>query len=53
MKTNEAANKMTLGEKLRSARKDAGLTQEQLAKKAACIPSGDYKVGVGHGITGY
>jgi transcriptional regulator with XRE-family HTH domain len=33
MKTNGAETKMTLGEKLKSARKNEGLTQEQLAEK--------------------
>jgi transcriptional regulator with XRE-family HTH domain len=33
MKTNGTEMKMTLGEKIKSARKSAGLTQEQLAEK--------------------
>jgi transcriptional regulator with XRE-family HTH domain len=33
MKTNGAETKMTFGEKLKSARKNVGLTQEQLAEK--------------------
>jgi transcriptional regulator with XRE-family HTH domain len=33
MKTDGAETKMTLGEKLKSARKNAGFTQEQLAEK--------------------
>lgn len=33
METNNKGAKMTLGEKLKSARKNAGFTQEQLAEK--------------------